>query len=107
MIKKDTFTEHRLHLELFKPRKDSKRGYVYIIKANGLYKIGVTTHPKKRLRGYMVSLPCEVSLVLCVEVDDYCKMEWYLQNTFQNKRVKGEWFELNEGDLNRIASYVF
>jgi hypothetical protein len=77
-------------------------GYVYVIKGNGLYKIGRTTQLAKRLTHFSTLFPVPITLVTAIPTDDPVSLEKRLQNQFSERRRSGEWFALSEADLDRI-----
>ena len=73
---------------------------VYIIKTSKkLYKIGKSQDLQKRIAGYHTHLPIVFRVVRQYLVSNMDELEESLHIVFQHKRVKGEWFELNEDDL--------
>jgi len=88
-----------------KNKKAKKNGNVYLMKniRNGYTKIGFTTkHPTFRERTLQSQEP-EVELL------NYWKGnmqdEEDLHNQFDEKRERGEWFNLNEDDIQEIYDY--
>jgi hypothetical protein len=73
---------------------------VYILKTGkNLFKIGKTRDLRKRLAGYHTHLPILFRVVRQYPAENMQELEESLHIVFQHKRVKGEWFQLNEGDL--------
>jgi len=88
-----------------KPRDQS--GYVYVLRAdNGRCKIGRAKHIDERIYQLGVVLPYDPDLVCAVKVNDYVMIEKELHELFTDagKHVKGEWFELNEADIEYIKA---
>lgn len=80
-------------------------GYVYLILAeNGLYKIGRAKSVSTRLKPFEVSFPMSWKLVYSFYSDDYIVSESDLHKRFESKRKVGEWFELDEKDVEYIKS---
>ena len=90
---------------------------IYVIKCREFYKIGVTNCVERRHKGIGILLPFDMELVLnfkpsLSKLDKYDKrrevrrIEKFLHHHFQMKRVKGEWFLLNEEDLSIIPSLI-
>lgn len=89
-------------LYLLKSDRPQKDIYTYIMTdGSGLYKIGKAFDVDKRLK----SLQCGNATIKIVEtaIGDY---ENYLHKKFKSKRVKGEWFSLNEDDLDGIRKLL-
>lgn len=100
--------------KLKKPKKTKKQkelerwnevGYVYLVKMGEHYKIGISKSPEKRL-GEFTKLPNELEKICVVKVKGYKRIEEYLHEHFADKRVRGEWFELNEEDIEYIKEYL-
>jgi hypothetical protein len=73
---------------------------VYILKTGkNHYKIGKTQDLQKRLSAYQTHLPVVFRIIRQYLADNMNELEEGLHIAFQHKRVKGEWFELTEGDL--------
>lgn len=86
--------------------RESDEGYIYVIKAGGRYKIGKAKELKDRVKTHQTSSPYETELVVGVVVEDYTKVERELHDLFAEKRVKGEWFTLDETDIKTIREHL-
>jgi hypothetical protein len=92
--------------------RSSKTGFVYV--AEGLksqYKIGLSSDPDTRIKEY-TKLPFEVKLVYLIKTFDMDLLEKHLHDAFVDKRIRGEWFSLEDADLkwirkNFVNSIVF
>lgn len=80
------------------------RGYVYLLGGNGYYKIGSSQYQRKRARQVGSHLPFETEIILTIPTDHRFNLENELQEKYSNKRVKGEWFELDQSDIQEIKS---
>jgi hypothetical protein len=78
--------------------------YLYIIENNGMYKIGYSSNWDKRLKAYKTHMG-SVNLVYVTKQIDCFDLENYLHGLFIDKRVNGEWFELDEDDLFEAIKY--
>jgi hypothetical protein len=84
-------------------RQKERIGYVYLLKAdNGLYKIGQAKIIDRRIAQLAVSLPYELELEVAIQTERYKELEPELHERFSAKRKRGEWFELNEADIEYI-----
>jgi hypothetical protein len=74
----------------------------YIIKDSntGLYKIGFSNDPLKREK----TLQSEKPLIKIIKVFDY-NIEKILHNEYKDFRVRGEWFDLNNIQINYICTH--
>ena len=76
--------------------------HLYLMKAeNGLYKIGISTNPKARYAS-LATGPIAIGLLWSKEMITAREVEQELHRHFQAKRIRGEWFELNEQDVEYI-----
>lgn len=88
-----------------KTPKPPVAGYVYLIKSpSGHYKIGRTINPNDRLRMFGVHLPFEVEIIALIKSDDHKRLEASLHQTYNDKRVNGEWFALSPEDVDYVKS---
>jgi hypothetical protein len=79
-------------------------GYVYVIKSQYGYKIGKTVNLKERTRLFEVKLPFPIEVVHSTYFDDYTAAESFFHRMFASKRLEGEWFNLNNDDLEVIKN---
>lgn len=85
--------------------KNDKMGYVYLIKSDNNYKIGISTNPIKRFKTIQSAIPFNIEIIHLIESCDYKKIERELHKKFYFKRINGEWFDLNNKDIEFIKSY--
>lgn len=85
------------------------RGWVYILKSEGLYKIGRTLNPKQRIKSYRTQNPYGTEVVIMERVEEYLRTEAAMLRMFEGKKVKGEWFRLTRHDIEELKKimYVF
>lgn len=83
--------------------KEQKSTYVMYDKSNNLYKIGIANDVIFREKTLSGSIP-QIKTILVLDKN----IEKYLHNKFLNKRIRGEWFELNSDDiLSLVMDYNF
>jgi hypothetical protein len=80
-------------------------GFVYIIKSELGYKIGMTKSIHDRTRIFNVKLPIEWEFEKIYCLKDYKLLEKFLHSKFNNKKINGEWFNLSEEDLILIENF--
>jgi Meiotically up-regulated gene 113 len=73
------------------PMRDTLRGF---------YKIGKSKNPTIREGTLQAEVPT-IELLHVIHDD----IELYLHEKFNSKRLRGEWFDLSEADVNYIKSY--
>lgn len=80
---------------------ENENGYVYVIKVLNYYKIGKTVNPKQRFYEYsrLMEFP---EIIFCTFVEDFSKVESKLHKLFKEKCTRGEWFHLENSDLEFI-----
>lgn len=80
-------------------------GYVYLMSINDEYhKIGYARNVKSRLGEMQVSTPYPIKVVHMIVTGNAPVLEVILQNRFADKWVAGEWFKLDQEDIDTICS---
>lgn len=90
---------------------------IYVLKCREYYKIGCTSKIEKRIRGIASSLPFEIEILQNYKPtfpkmnkwdkkSAIRKVEKHLHIHLKSKRVRGEWFLLNDEDLKNIPSLI-
>lgn len=87
-------------------KRDIKPDYIYLIRVNEYIKIGYSNNINGRLRQIQTDSPYEVELVLSIKVDNGRNIEKYLHSYFKAKRVRGEWFELNNDEVKEVYNII-
>lgn len=86
--------------------KDIYKTYVAIDHKTGLYKIGRSQNPHKRMKQLnciQASTAQDVQLFAICEKD----IEKEMHIKFARKRTIGEWFKLDQNDFNKLRVYGF
>lgn len=93
-----------IKLKRERPTK-SAAGYIYLIEGQpNHYKIGKTVNPKERIGTLGVQLPYPIQVIHLIPVDNMTAAEQYLHSQFGDKRIRGEWFELDAQEVAFIKS---
>jgi hypothetical protein len=81
--------------------------YIYLIKCHntGLYKIGRSINPGYREKTLMGQNPTIQTVFISPVTDP--KNEKVLHRKFKEKRVRGEWFSLNDSDIKFIKKFNY
>lgn len=79
-----------------------KVGYIYVIRSASLYKIGRSKRKDCRISRYRTENPNEIEPIMIVKVDDYIHIEAVVLSMFPEKQHHGEWFSLEEKDIDII-----
>lgn len=84
---------------------DDGTGYLYVVKLDSAYKIGISKNPKQRLKEFTL-LPYKLEPIVCEKVYDYAQLEAELHLFFSDKHMRGEWYKLEESDITKIKNIV-
>jgi hypothetical protein len=87
-----------------KETEPANGGFVYVISMIGLHKIGRTNNISRRLKEFSI-FPEKAELVLLVPSKDSVALEDELHGLLAHKRVRGEWFKVDEKDLEWIRNF--
>lgn len=97
--------KERIKYEKRLQNADRYAGFVYLVRSEGgYYKIGRTKNPANRIKTFKVKLPFEIEYVAIIQTNDMYALEKELHKKYKPKKVNGEWFSLNDDDLNYIKS---
>jgi hypothetical protein len=79
-------------------------GYIYLINIVGTdkCKIGVSTNPKRRLSDISNYIPFELKVLAINKIKNPYVFEQEIINTYKNKLIKNEWFELTDEEKANI-----
>lgn len=80
----------------------SSLGYVYFIYSEYGWKIGKAKHLNTRMRTFDVKLPFEWQLKHYIKSLNYHELEKRFHQMFEDTKINGEWFALNESDFEII-----
>ena len=90
-------------------QKDSDQnqilGAVYLFKHGKYYKIGKTNDTVRRGNELKIQLPENLDLIHEIKTDDPSGIEAYWHRRFEAKRMNGEWFDLNSGDIKSFKGW--
>ena len=101
-------TQKLIHhiIDLNKPRsKNKEKNYIYVMidHNTGYHKIGRSVKPKHRERTLQSEKPT-IDMIVCIKSDE--KEEDFLHRKFIDKRIRGEWFDLNDKDIEYIKNHL-
>ena len=88
----DDWSEFRPNLSIFGVTRDDP-GWLYLLKAGDLFKIGKTTNSKLRLKEATTWSP-DIEVLAIKPFWNISKLEKMLHEAFANSRYKGEWFKM-------------
>jgi hypothetical protein len=88
------------------PKREAKRGVVYLIKGNNSYKIGRSTRFEHREHYFMTKLPFPIEVIHVINTSDNVSVERFWHNRFAPLRIRGEWFELGEIEVAEFKQHA-
>lgn len=87
-----------------KPRSEPTAGFAYLIAGpDGLFKIGRSVKPDKRVR-QIAPKRFDLRLLFAIPTANPESLEGWLHQAFAHRRVKGEWFRLTEEEVALMRS---
>lgn len=89
-------------VEIPKPKGWDKRDWVYVVECNGKYKIGKTSQPETRIPLLSTGNPEDITTYGLWRVHNALEIEQSLHELFRPKNVRGEWFKLDQIDLQLL-----
>jgi len=97
------------HSEGLKPGDSKQIGYVYFIqdRLSGIVKIGRTKNMERRLAIFTRKLSFPIQLIQYIKTINYEIIELAFHRHYDNKRLRGEWFKLDQDEIEQIKQKVF
>lgn len=97
--------EIRKENKIAKRRLINEPGFIYLLSSSvGLYKIGRTIDMERRFSDHVRTWPVELKIVHQVPVNQVVSCETFLLRRFRDKQKQGEWFDLDESDIEWLKS---
>lgn len=90
----------------YKRHKEQKGTFLYLLKCEKAYKIGITNNFKKRFKSIQQSNPFEVIPVLVINNSNYDAIEKGIKEGWKDKKIKGEWFLLTKEDVEELKKVL-
>jgi hypothetical protein len=78
---------------------------VYLAKAGPFYKVGVSSNPGVRVNSLQIGCPYKIELQYTIECESPYKLEKAIHDRYSNRDGFGEWFQLDDHDLDDIFTY--
>jgi hypothetical protein len=82
--------------------------FVYLIKNedNGYIKIGIGKNVEQRIKSLQTGSTAKLRIIYKKEVQFASKIESLLHRRYENFRVHGEWFDINEELMEEIDKQI-
>lgn len=95
-------------LDTFIEDRSNKAGFIYVIYLDDtgggrFYKIGMSSNFNSRVNAHQGSSPFDICVACAYYVGNMRSEERELHTMFSDKRVRGEWFQLDKDDLMKIS----
>lgn len=83
-----------------------EKGYIYFFQEDigNTVKIGRSHDPNERFENFSVKMPFELTKIHQFETNDMRKTEQLFHDLFKFKRRKGEWFALQDSEIEWIKN---
>lgn len=88
----------------FAPDSTAFTQYVYLVRADDIYKIGMSRTPKARIRAIGNVMGAPVEIIHIIDTDDMIRLEEFLHRRYDATWVQGEWFRLSDADVEWIKT---
>jgi hypothetical protein len=102
-ILKDEFIKEAAMQEFLIEKKTSD--FFYLIKVGDLYKVGITSNLKRRIKQYSSHSGYVAELIYSIQTDNPNVLEVEILNQYSSKEKQGDWMRLELVDVVRIISY--
>lgn len=98
--------ENKQIREFERRAKNPRAGIVYTIQGINTtwYKIGKTNNFNNRFNRFEVKIPIDMKPIHLIYTNNMTRLENELHQRFKKKRMRGEWFDLSQEDIEYIKS---
>lgn len=80
--------------------------YIYVIKCNQYYKIGLAKNLSSRLSAIQSGSPYSIQCIVKFKCSEPKYCESMLHEIFNGQKIRGEWFLLDKQDILFIKQYL-
>lgn len=107
LMEKEKQREANVDAESWRDKRTPAPGYVYLLEAeNNIYKIGRSRDLKTRVLTIQMHSPVKVILLHRFQSKNSIIAEETLHKKYAAKRKHGEWFDLNDREVNEIKAIL-
>ena len=81
-----------------------KEQFIYVAKekVSGRYKVGISIHPKERIKQLNIGNPEELELIYTAQARDGFKTEKFVHKMLETSNIRSEWFsDISKLELNK------
>jgi septal ring factor EnvC (AmiA/AmiB activator) len=104
-LEKQLQKEQRKKEEIEKALSQIEEGFIYILKSeNGYYKIGKAKELQNRITTWQHEFPIVIDFIYSFACHNRRLVENFLHNKYSKKRLRREWYKLNDEDIAWILS---
>lgn len=97
-----------VHIKVNKDVHEQHPWVLYVAREPyGTVKIGITKYLEQRMSSLATACPYDIEVLFTVEVADARWAERQIHERFAHKRVKGEWFRLDEDEIESLRMPTF
>ena len=86
--------------------KNKNPKYIYILKCNHNYKIGIAVDVTQRLNSCQTGNPYKINLFFKRRVNKPKTIKALLHTLFASKRLEGDWFTMDNEDIKKTVSII-
>lgn len=104
-----SFTKNNKNSTIFARQVNKNKrpdGYIYILKLKGfdLYKIGVSSNPKRRIYDIDSHSPFGVDKICLEYFKNVYELEECIHDSFKLNHKRKEWFEIHKDDISDLIN---
>lgn len=94
------------YLKRYQAKCEEYSGFIYLahLESTPYYKIGLSKYPDRRM-SEIARLPISIVITHKIETNNMFALEKIMHETYREKRVRGEWFELSQSDVANIRAF--
>lgn len=106
LLKDELFKEKAIEqLVLFNKDESDKEYFIYVMESGGKVKIGFTSDISKRISNYKTHTP-DLKILCVANHKDADVLENLYHIKYNDKRINGEWFDLEQNEINELLNDI-
>ena len=93
--------------QINRPDSENSGKNIYLVEGDGLYKIGISASPDKRLKSLQNSSPTPLKMIYTSEqTQGAIHIERVIHDEFSHSHSHGEWFELDSKEVGDVIQSI-